>query len=349
MSTPLGEFVKLDDHNPLLVPRPETQFLCPIRGWVRWEEKDVFNPSAVVHQGRLALIYRAEDTVGRHLGTSRIGIAFSDDGISFERHPVPILHPDNDPFKEIEWEGGCEDPRVAMREDGLFVMSYTAYDGRTARLCIATSRDLLHWTKHGLAFPHESRDLWSKSGSVVCGLKDGVLAARRIGGKYWMLWGESAVFAATSDDMISWHVVPAGSETKTGNRDFVSGHKTVFTTRRSRGDSSLVEPGPAAVWTPDGIVLMYHGRNSETSGDPARAPGAYSVYCALLDPEDPTAVIQRPPEPFLAPDRSYEIDGQTNHVVFAEGLAWFKDRWWLYYGTADSKIAAAATLPQGQS
>ena len=58
-----------------------------------WEEKDVFNPAAVVKDGLVHLIYRAEDTVGRFAGTSRIGLATSRDGLHFERRPQPVLFP----------------------------------------------------------------------------------------------------------------------------------------------------------------------------------------------------------------------------------------------------------------
>ncbi|HEY4877300.1 MAG TPA: hypothetical protein VIH86_17105 [Puia sp.] len=43
----------------------------------------------------------------------------------------------------------------------------------------------------------------------------------------------------------------------------------------------------------------------------------------------------------MKPDKSYEISGQVNNVCFVEGLANFNNRWFLYYGTADSKIAVA--------
>ena len=56
--------------------------------------------------------------------------------------------------------------------DGRYVLTYTSYDGKTARLCIATSTDLVTWTKHGPAFARAGggryRDLWSKSGAIVC-------------------------------------------------------------------------------------------------------------------------------------------------------------------------------------
>jgi len=108
-----------------------------------------------------------------------------------------------------EWEGGCEDPRVVEREDGTYVLTYTAFDGVTARLAVATSSDLVHWTKHGLAFGKAAggrfKDLWSKSGSIVSALSpSGRLVAARIDGTYWMYWGESDIFAATSDNLVDW-------------------------------------------------------------------------------------------------------------------------------------------------
>jgi predicted GH43/DUF377 family glycosyl hydrolase len=43
----------------------------------------------------------------------------------------------------------------------------------------------------------------------------------------------------------------------------------------------------------------------------------------------------------MKPDNIYEISGQVGHVCFAEGLVNYKGKWFLYYGTADSKIAVA--------
>ena len=83
-------------------------------------------------------------------------MAISDDGISFppsSRLDHPVLYPDNDAFKAMEWQGGCEDPRVVESEDGTYVMTYTSYNG-LARLMVATSKDLLSWEKHGSAFAH---------------------------------------------------------------------------------------------------------------------------------------------------------------------------------------------------
>lgn len=58
------------------------------------------------------------------------------------RFDTPVLFPADDEFADIENPGGCEDPRVAMTEDGLYVMLYTAWNRKKARLAVATSRDL---------------------------------------------------------------------------------------------------------------------------------------------------------------------------------------------------------------
>ena len=46
---------------------------------------------------------------------------------------------------------------------------------------------------------------------------------------------------------------------------------------------------------------------------------------------------------FLHPERDYEKVGEVNEVCFVEGLVFFKGKWFLYYGTGDSKIAVAVS------
>jgi predicted GH43/DUF377 family glycosyl hydrolase len=116
--TIFGAFHK-SSSNPVLSPRADTIFPCPLNGDLAWEAKDVFNPAAIVHNGKVHLLYRAEDYEGRHAGTSRIGLATSEDGVNFTREPHPILFPADDEFKVLEWEGGCEDPAWCKRRTAL--------------------------------------------------------------------------------------------------------------------------------------------------------------------------------------------------------------------------------------
>ena len=201
-------------------------------------------------------------------GTSRIGLAVSADGLYFERRPEPVLFPAEDAMKPYEWEGGCEDPRVVESEDGGYVMTYTAYDGAIARLAVATSRDLVTWNKQGLAFAASAnspyRGLWSKSGAVVCRrLDDGRLVATRLGGRYWMYWGDTDIFAATSDDLVHWTPVERESTTP----------RPVMSVRAGRFDSALVEPGPPALITSRGILLLYNAKNAARDGVAVRSAG----------------------------------------------------------------------------
>ena len=341
----LPRFSKHDDVNPCLELNSNSQFRCPIRKEnVEWEGKDVFNPAAVVKDGKVYLLYRAEDSVGQYAGTSRIGIAESRDGLTFTRHHEPVLYPDNTSMSTYEWEGGVEDPRIVEDDNKTYYMTYTAYDGITARLCVASSKDLYTWKKHGLAFGNAYPDLWSKAGSIVCRREGDRLIATRINSKYWMYWGESNVYIATSDDLIRW--TPVMRKQHTHDRAGYDSHfLSVFGTRHYRFDSSLVEPGPPAILTDDGILLIYNGRNDVRYGDSELADGTYAGGQILLDRNDPTAVIARLTDNFIRPDKDYEITGQINNVCFLEGLVYFKDRWILYYGTADSKIAVASYSP----
>jgi hypothetical protein len=96
----MGPFVK--HATPVLSPTPDSKFQCPILGKdVRWEERNVYNPAAVVRDGKIYLLYRADDKNPRLKWgrTCRIGMAWSEDGIRFTRHPEPVLYPDNDQWK----------------------------------------------------------------------------------------------------------------------------------------------------------------------------------------------------------------------------------------------------------
>ena len=324
-------FVKVDSVNPVLLPGDNT-FVCPIlKREIKWEDKDVFNPAAVVRQGKLYLLYRAEDKIGKYAGTSRIGLAESNDGLHFIKRKQPVFYPDNDSLKIYEWEGGVEDPRIVEREDGKYVLTYTAYDGKLARLLVATSTDLVKWNKHGLVLRGKYKDTWSKSGAILARQKGSRIVATRINGKYWMYFGDTDLFLATSDDLITWQPVEENGKLK-----------PVLSPRKEMFDSRLVESGPYALLKKEGILLIYNSMNLDSVGrDPNIAPGAYCAGQALFSSKDPSQLIKRLEEPFMRPDKPYELTGQVNQVCFLEGMVPFKGKWFLYYGTADSKIAVA--------
>ena len=341
----LGGFVRPEKANPIITPNPSNQFDCPMQDKkIGWEESDVFNPAATVKNGKIYVLYRAEDNSATGIGkrTSRIGLAESEDGIHMKRRKTPVMYPDKDNMKECEWEGGCEDPRVTMTEDGLYVMAYTSWNRKVARLCIATSHDLVKWEKHGPAFAKayngRFKDIFCKSGSMVTTIKDGKQVLTKIDGKYFMYWGEHAVYAATSDDLVNWTPI----------LDEKNELATVIKPRPQYFDSALTECGPPAILTDKGIVLLYNGKNqtNDSKRDKRFTAGAYCAGQILTDPKEPMKVLQRLDVPFFRPMASFEKSGQyVDGTVFIEGLVFFKNKWYLYYGCADSQVSVAIYDP----
>ncbi|RYF96984.1 MAG: hypothetical protein EOO02_21375, partial [Chitinophagaceae bacterium] len=241
-----GPFIRPEGKNPVISPDSLTRFFCPMRQeQVDWESNDTFNPAAVVFNNKIHVLYRAEDKSGIGIGmrTSRLGLASSADGITMNRRKEPVFFPGEDSQKEVEWRGGCEDPRVAMTEDGRYVMMYTQWNNKLPRIGVAISRDLVNWTKHGSIFKkaHSGRfyDVASKSASLITKMENGKQVIAKIKGKYWIYWGEHAVYAATSNDLVNWD--PLLNE----KGELLE----LINTRKGYFDSDLTECGPPAVMT----------------------------------------------------------------------------------------------------
>jgi predicted GH43/DUF377 family glycosyl hydrolase len=194
-------------------------------------------------------------------------------------------------------------------------MTYTGYDGTSARLCLATSRDLLAWTKHGPLFPDfRTRNVdkpWSKSGAILTTPLDG---------RYIMYFGDKDIYFAWSTDLIHWTPGPVT--------------EPVMRPQPGTYTEELLEPGPPPLITENGYVLLIH--NSA-----ARDPDGKLIYRAgqaLIDPAKPTQELARLTTPFLVPETPEEIAGQVNNVVFVEGLVAYKGEWFLYYGQGDAGV-----------
>lgn len=301
---PLGPFGK-SKANPILRPDPSHD----------WESAYLYNPCAIVVGDRVALLYRAQD----EKKTSSIGLAFSADGVTFTRRAEPVLKP-TEPYEK---PGGCEDPRVVKVKD-TYYLTYSGYDGTSALLCLATSKDLVHWHKHGPLFPdlhdpgHGDKP-WNKSGAIL---------STPVNGEYWMYFGESNIFWARSKDLIHWRTDGADDPVATPTFPW---------------EGSLLEPGPPPVLTDDGHVLLVY--NAKADGSGGYTKGQYSSGQMLIDPAKPKRAVARLERPFLAPTADDEEGGQVNHVVFSEGLVRFRGSWFLYYGMADSLLGVATWTP----
>jgi predicted GH43/DUF377 family glycosyl hydrolase len=292
-----------------------------------WESAGTFNPAVIlvhdkVHDepgwksgvgSKVVMLYRAQDASG----TSRLGYAESLDGVHFTRRAAPVLSPE----AEYERGGGVEDPRLQKFGD-TFYLTYTGYNKKDAQLCLATSRDLIHWERKGVIVPAYKGNWnvgWTKSGAIVPG---------KIDGKYWMYWlGTAAdktdqMGLSYSTDLIHW----------TEATD-----KPVLPRRPGEFDSRVVEPGPPPILEQDSIVLVYNGADDQL---------VYRTGIAVFDRRDPRKLVSRSDQPVFAPEKDWEKVGQVPNVVFVEGMIPVKtgednDRFRFYYGAADKYVGVA--------
>ena len=273
-----------------------------------WESVGTFNPAVIIHQGKFVMIYRAQDKSG----ISRLGYAESGDGIHFTRRPGPVLSPE----AGYEKDGGVEDPRLVKFGD-TFYLTYTGYNKKDAQLCLATSKDMVHWERKGVILPAYKGHWnvgWTKSGAIV---------PETIDGKYWMYFlGTSADKAdqmglAYSTDLLHW---------------IEATDTPVLPRRPGQFDSRVVEPGPPPILTSTGIVLIYNAADDKL---------VYRTAVAIFDRKDPRKVLFRSDKPMFKPEKEWEKVGQVPNVVFVEGMAKKGNRYLFYYGAADKYVGVA--------
>ena len=340
----LGTFIKTQE-NPIAGPDSTLEFFCPVKKeMVKWQKADVFNPAAIVKDGKVYLFTRCEDDpkaayAGR---TSRIGLAVSEDGIHFKKFKEPVLFPDNDEFNQYDYPGGCEDPRIAETTDGSYVITYTAWNHKVPNLSTAISKDLFHWQKKGPAFAKAYQGKFlnkpTKSGSIVTRMINGQPIVAKINGKYWMYWGEKFINLAWSDNLWDWNPL----------LDEKGELKRLISPRPGKFDSKITECGPPALITGKGILLLYNGKNAMDENAASDLPkGTYSVGEALFDLNNLGKVLKRTDNYILKPTLPHEMSGQyTAGTTFSEGLVFFHKKWFLYYGTADSFVGLAVSEPK---
>jgi predicted GH43/DUF377 family glycosyl hydrolase len=301
---PFGKWARLSPE-PIISPRGDG-----------FESAGTFNPSVVMHEGKFVMLYRAQDKKGR----SSLGYASSKDGVHFARRDQPVF------VGEASYErgGGVEDPRMVKIGD-VFYLTYTGYnnvdahlsDKGDAQLCLASSKDLVHWQRQGVLLPsYQGRwnVKWTKSGAIL---------NEKINGKYWMYFlgdakgQDTQMGIAYSEDLVHW--------TEALDHPVLSSRAGMF-------DAHVVEPGPPPILTTDGIFLIYNGADDHD---------VYATGWVLFDRNDPTKVIARASTPIFSPEHEWEKVGQVPNVVFVEGLVQEKTRWLFYYGAADKNIGVA--------
>lgn len=311
-----------------------------------FENDSVLNPAVIADGNTLHMFYRAVRTHNQ----SSIGYCRMEGPLEItERKTEPLLSP------QFDYEShGMEDPRI-VQIDGLYYLTYTAYDGNNAMGALATSEDMVHWQRQGIITPQLSFDNFrelsaadenmankyfrfdsSQEAETMSGKKlyvtdkDLVLFPRRINGKFYILhrlkpdiqW--IAVRDLTELTDAFWHDY------------FLNFSDHIMLRPVHSHESSYIGAGCPPIETSEGWVLIYHSVHDTVDGY------IYSASAALLDLEHPEIEISRLPYPLFDPETEYELAGVVNRVCFPTGTALFGDRLYIYYGAADKCIACVS-------
>ena len=311
-----------------------------------FEVEGVLNPAVIFFDGYIHMFYRAVakgnySTIGYCKLKSPMEVV--------ERMDVPIIFPQ---FKHEEH--GVEDARI-VHIDGLFYLSYTAYDGVNALGALATSPDLITWTKQGIIVPQIMFDEFKRLASTKSKLNEKYYryneheGVKERKGKKVMVWDKNVIFfpRRINGKLHFLHRIKPDiqivcvNELSELNTDFWQNYLLRFKDHvvlypKLKHEISYIGGGCPPIETKEGWLIIYHGVYDTIKG---------FVYCAcaaLLDLENPEKVLARLPYALFQPELDWELKGEVNNVCFPTGAVVIDDKLYIYYGAADERIACAS-------
>lgn len=292
-----------------------------------WESKWVFNPSAILADGKVHLVYRA---VGGS-DVSMVGYAQSSDGFTIDRRfSEPAFFHRNTPQGAREefkipyssgggFCGGSEDPRITLIDDRVYLL-FTAFDGWSS------IRIALTW----LELPFFLNRIWKWKKPVFISPpnqvhKNWVLFPEKVNGKYAILHRVSPKVSVAYVDSLD----------EFDGTKFIESGGIGGGPKRKTWDNWMRGAGPSPLKTDKGWLLLYHAMD-------VKDPNRYKLGAMLLDLKNPEKVLARSSQPILEPDEWYENEGFKSGVIYATGAVIKDDVLLVYYGGADTVCCVAA-------
>ncbi|MDR6199410.1 putative GH43/DUF377 family glycosyl hydrolase [Microbacterium sp. SORGH_AS428] len=324
-----------------------------------YEVEGVLNPgTAWGPDGELYLYPRivAEGNVSR-IARARVVI---EDGVptGVERLGV-VLSPDEG-WEHGRQNAGVEDPRITFVEPlGLHVMTYVAYGPLGPKSAIAVSTDTITWRRLGPIrfayqpeldsdlnlFPNKDIVFFPEAVPGPDGHPSLALLHRPMWDLDWLRPGEGArPPAGIADDRPSIWIgyVDLEAATRDVNALTLVENSSQIVAPEAAYESAKIGAGPSPLRVPEGWLLLHHGVSGTTPRGFELAHGSkYSAGAILLDAADPRRVLARTPEPLLAPETAEELSGTLGNVVFPTAIEKIGERWFVFYGMADSSIGVA--------
>ncbi len=308
--------LKLEKHfnNPIISP-----------SYYPWESKATFNPTAFESNGKVHILYRA---IGDD-DSSVLGYASSYDGLNIEDRPTYAVYKR---FNEVirsgpsieyvsggGWSGGCEDPRLTVIGDTIYML-YVAFDGwgsvRIAMTSILLSdfkKKKWNWDRPVMISPPNEIN------------KNWVLFPEKINGKFAILHGISPNIMIDYIDDLNYF----------DGKNFIHSDHTSSSPWSDSWDNIVRGVGPSPIRTDLGWLILYH---SMDRNDPNR----YKLGAIILDYKNPQKILYHSKNPILEPDQSYENDGNKWGVVYSCGAVVKDDTLFVYYGGADKFVCVAS-------
>lgn len=290
---------------------------------LEFENEGVMNPAVMAEGNTVHMFYRAVRE-GNH---STIGYCRLEGPLTVvERHTVPLIAPDFDYESQ-----GVEDPRI-VKIEGIYYLTYTAYDGYSAVGALALSTDLKHFEKKGIitsqiTYPQfrellrtqqaiiskyfrsgNKREATNEKGHPLYMMdKNVVFFPRKINGKFYFMHRirpDIQYVAVERLDMLTkefW------------KRYYQNFAKRILLAPYHDHESSYIGAGCPPIETGVGWLLIYHSVYDTPSGY------VYSACAALLDIDNPAIEIARLPYPLFTPATEYELSGVVNRGLFSYG------------------------------
>lgn len=323
------------------------------------EAEGVLNPAGA--RGPDGELYLFPRLVGRgnysRVGLARVRFDAGGEPVGVDRLGVAL-----EPSEEYE-ALGCEDPRVMFVEPlGVYVMAYTAFSSRGARIALATSKDLREWERLGpVRFVCQAGvdfgDVPNKDGFFF------PAAVPDMDGRPSLALVHRPLFPGTDPDTVmrgsARRAVDLPHESlwisyvplESCMRDVAElGHFTAHHRLLSpvaAWERVKVGGGAPPIRIDGGWLLLYHGVSGDPGGDGRPRRLQYSAGALVLDDHDPRVIRYRSPEPILVPELPEEMAGIVANVVFPTAIDCRHDlgrpeRLDVYYGMADNRIGAAS-------
>jgi beta-1,4-mannooligosaccharide/beta-1,4-mannosyl-N-acetylglucosamine phosphorylase len=298
----------------LVSRHPANPILCASQ--IPYPATLIFNAGVARWQGKYVIVFRNDygGTPGNsHFDGTNIGVAFSDDGISWHPQPKPWIEWKDDEVQRIY------DPRI------------TIIDGR-CYLCFAV--DTRHGIRGGIAVTDDF-DTWEVLSLSAPDNRNMVLFPEKREGKFMRLERPFPVYGRGVPENFDMWYSDSPDCRYWGNTQLVLGSEQVPWTNAKIG------PGAPPVKTPEGWLTVFHAVTIDTSRElPAWHPNwfkTYTIGLMLLDLERPWVVKGMCKEPLMIPEDKYEIEGFRSHVLFPGGLI-LEDNGEvkIYYGAADT-------------